>query len=198
MTTNYGLGCRGLWAVLVLGVAMAEGSASAATITLVPVPGQRTNFPEGPQASVMFTIINGNQDPMTMTSAAAAITNLVAGDGFDVASAAAAAQNQCPSIAAFNPKTGVAGQCNVTVTFSTTDLFKSDPETPGDLVTWNLALQVTARSLTHPSNPVQTASSNLTVGVFDTSLPEPSSLTLFAGGIFLLAAGARRRSRRQH
>jgi hypothetical protein len=174
--------------LLPLAVAIAQ-AASAATITLAPVAGQRTNFPEGPQASVMFTIINNNADPMTMTSAAAAIANLVAGDGFDVASGAAVAPNQCANIAAFNVKTQTPGTCPITVTFNTTDTFTSDPETPGDIVTWNLQVSVVAQSLTHPTNTPQNAVSNLVVGVYDTSLPEPSTFWLMGIGLALLAAG---------
>lgn len=181
--------------LLVLAAALGH-CAAAATITLIPVAGQRTNFPEGPQASVNFTILNSNQDPMTMSFAAAAITNLVAGDGFDVASGAAVAQNQCATIAAFDVKTQTPGSCNITVTFNTTDTFTSDPEAPGDLVTWNLEASVTARSLTHPTNSPQTAVSDLTVGVYDIALPEPSTLWLMGIGAALLAAGRGVRHRR--
>lgn len=196
MTINMRFLARRVFLVtLAAGGVVAPRYASAATITVAPVPDQRTNFPEGPQATVAFTIFNPNLDSMMLTSATAAITNIVAGDGFDVASGAAVAPNQCPSIAAFNPKTRVPGQCNVTVSFSTTDKFTSDPENPGDLVTWNLVLQVTARSINHPDNSPQTASANMTVGVFDTSLPEPSTWTLFASGGLLVAAGLRGKRR---
>jgi len=186
-----------LAAALAVAGGLGQQGVSAATLALTPVAGQRTNFPEGPQASVMFTVINDNRDPYTITSAIAAITGLLSGDGDDVASNAQAAANQCPLIAAFNVKTQTAGTCNITVTFSTTDTFTSASEDPGDIVTWNLALQVTGRSLTHPSNSPQTASSNMTVGVYDVTLPEPSPVWLMGAGGVLLALGKGRFRRRR-